>query len=134
MASLKRLNSVCQSLGHHAVSGLSYVNPHLSRACKAKGFDVAEVNLLDVEPYPNNLEKIESLQKALHALKEKFEKILNSEGFITQDITSAKVEFRFPSKYKDDYSSDCYVFLIHRSGKTFSHGVDYVGATISKES
>ena len=131
MASLKRLNSVCQSIGHHAVSGLSYVNPHLSRVCKAKGLDTAEINLLNVDPYPEEIEKVEPLQKALLALKEKFEKILNSEGFTIQDVTSVRIEFRFPAKYKDDYSSDCYVFLVHKSGKAFAHGVDFVGKSLS---
>lgn len=131
MTSLKRLNSVCQSIGHHAVSGLSFVNPHLSQACKANGFDIAEIDLLDDEPYPKNIERIEPLQKTLITLKEKFEKILNSEGFPVQDMTSVKLEFHFPSKYMDDYSCDCYVFLIHKSGKTFFHGVDYVGKSIS---
>lgn len=131
MASLKRLNSVCQSIGHHAISGFSFINPHLSLACKANGLDIEEINLLDIKPYPKNIENIEPLQKALVALKEKFENILNSEGFTIQDVTSIKLEFRFPSKYKDEYSSDCYVFLIHKSGKTFSHAVNFVGKSLS---
>jgi hypothetical protein len=131
MASLKRLKSVCHSIGHHATSGLSFVNPHLSRACKAIGLESAEINLLDVEPYPKNVEKTEPLRKALLSLKEKFEKILNAEGFAVHDLESVKLQFRFPSKYKDDYCCDCYVFLIHKSGKAFSRGVNYVGEIIS---
>ena len=47
MASAKRLNSVCHSIAHQAVSGLSYVHPHVLATCCNSGVEEMTVDLLD---------------------------------------------------------------------------------------
>ncbi len=129
MASLNRLKSVCHDIGHHAVSGLSVVNPYVLQACKANNLEFIEIDLLDDESYPQNIEMSELLQKSFLALRMRFEEILNTEGFTVQDISTVIMKFR-PSPFKDDYCPDCFVTLTHSSGKSFSCGVNCLGQKI----
>lgn len=86
MPSRRRLNSVCQSIAHHAASSLSYVHPHLLQALKATGESIVTVDLLSATPYPKELLSHPHLPTALSSLRDRFEQILKSEGFLITDL------------------------------------------------
>jgi hypothetical protein len=130
MPSLKRLNSVCHSTAHHAVSHLSYLHPHLRQACRLAGRNSVNVSLLEENPYPLELPHLQSLFLAFSELKQKFIEILESEGFSIDDIHSATLRFEFEPKFSDDFSSNCLAQLTSASGKSYEHFIDYFGRTI----
>lgn len=130
MPSIKKLSSVCHSIAHHAVSGLSYVHPHLRQACKAKGIDTITIDLMREQPCPDSFMNIEPLRLSLKALQNKFYEILQSEGFSTNEIVAIKLRFEFTEEFSDDYCSNCYARLVSRTGKNFDRAVNYMGQTI----
>jgi hypothetical protein len=131
VTSQKLLNSVAHNIAHHAVSGLSYVHPHLKQAVETQGLDSFSINLLCENPCPPSFRSIESLQLALLALKDKLGQIVSSEGLSVSDLHSADLLFEFPSNYPDDYCSDCHAVLVSVSGKTFRQSVNYLGQSIA---
>lgn len=131
MPSEKRLNSVCHSIAHHAVSGLSYVHPHLRRACNAAGLVSVAIDLGIEEPCPVQFQTIESLRHSLRVLREKFIEILRSEGFGEKDVKEIKLHFEFTREFPDDYCSNCHAYLVSQSGKEFWYAVNYLGDTIA---
>jgi hypothetical protein len=131
MASAKRLNSVCHSIAHHAVSGLSYVHPHVLATCRGAGLEEMAVNLLDAEPCPQRFRDIEPLRLSLRGLREKLEGILTTEGFSLADLSAADVTFRRDSRFRDDYCSICHARLVSKAGRVYEHRVDYVGRSIA---
>ena len=133
MATQKRLSSVCHSTAHHAVSGLSYLHPHLRQACRLANLSNVTVELLAENPYPHNLVHLQPLFLALAALKVKFTEILNSEGFAVEDLQSATLRFEFEPKFTDDFSSNCFAQLVSMNGKAYEHFVDYLGNSIKPE-
>jgi hypothetical protein len=124
MPSVKRLSSVCQSIAHHAASGLSYVHPHLRRACREAGLDSLVVSLISDDPCPERFRHIEPLRLSLRSLRTRFEEILRAEGFTMADIKAIDLDFQFRQAL-DDYCSICHARLVHRLGKDFSYAVDY---------
>jgi hypothetical protein len=131
MASAKRLNSVCHSIAHHAVSGLSYVHPHVLATCRSAGLEEMTVDLLDAEPCPPRFRGVEPLRLSLRGLREKLESILTTEGFSLSDLAVAELTFRRDSQFHDDYSSICCVKLVSKAGRIYEHRVDYVGRSIA---
>ena len=129
MPSVKHLNSVCHSIAHHAVSGLSFVHPHVLMACRGAGLDRMCVNLLDPEPCPERFRDIEPLRLSLGALRSKLEGILAAEGFSLGDLSSAQLTFAPASQDCDDYSSVCHAVLTSTTGRTYEHIVDSMGTT-----
>jgi hypothetical protein len=130
MPSIKRLSSVCHSIAHHAVSGLSYVHPHLRQACKAIGIDTITIDLMREQPCPDRFLNIEPLRMSLKALQDKFEEILTSEGFTKNEIGEINLKFEFTEEFLDDYCSNCYARLVSKNGKVFERAVNYMGKTI----
>ncbi|MDR6982662.1 hypothetical protein J2X32_001280 [Rheinheimera pacifica] len=128
MASHKRLKSVVQSSAHHAVSGLSFVHPHLGQACEEAGLDSIEICISDTEPCPERFLHIEPLKLALNTLKEKFFGLVVAEGFEPKDIESAKMFFEFKHGHFDHYCSVCTATLVSAS-KTYQSKVNYLGNT-----
>ncbi|WP_100636437.1 hypothetical protein [Marinomonas sp. ef1] len=128
MSSHKRLKSIVQSIAHHAVSGLSFVHPHLGQACEAEALDFIEINVFDNEPCPQRFLHIEPLRLALNALKETFYGLVVSEGFEPKDIESAKLRFEFKCGQLDNYCSVCTASLAVAS-KTYTSKVNYLGYT-----
>jgi len=126
MPSKKRLRSACQSTAHHAASGLSFVHPHVVRACRAAQIDHLEVGLLDREPCPPQFCGIEPLRRALEALKEKFEGILSSEGWSPADLVAARLWFS-PVPGKDDYCTSVRLVLTPAAGEEIECAVDHLG-------
>ena len=131
MPSEKRLSSVCHSVAHHAVSGLSYVHPHLRRACNAAGLESVVVDLGIEDPCPAQFKTIEPLRLSLQALREKYIEILSSEGFGEKDIKEIILRFEFTKEFPDEYCSNCHAYLVSQSGKEFWHAVNYLGETIT---
>ena len=131
MPAQNALNSVCHNIAHHAVSGLSYVHPHLRRACKVEGLDSIEIDLGVDEPCPERFRNIEPLKLSLQALRRRFGEMLEAEGFKFADIKQVKLLFEFTDQFPDDYCSNCHAYLISQSGKSFQHAVNYLGQTIT---
>lgn len=129
MPSHKRLRSVCHSIAHHAVSGLSYVHPHLRQACRAIGAPCVRVELKLEDPCPEVFLKNEPLHLSLLALRQKFKDILVAEGFTFDDIESVNLTFHFTAEFPDDYSSLCDAKVVSRDGTEYRYVVDYFGKT-----
>ena len=129
MASEKRLSSVCHSIAHHAVSGLSYVHPHLRQACRMADENSVLIDLCNSNPYPENLRTNQPLEQALLSLQSRFFEILKAEGFTPNDIQAAKLFFEFNPEFPADYCCNCHATLISATGKQFAHAVNYNGAS-----
>lgn len=135
MSSNKRLKSITQSIAHHAVSGLSYVHPHISKACEELGVSSIVIELLSDPPYPIEFEGNTPLKLSLESLKEKFSEILEREDFSFNDLASAKIQFWFyhQSHNKDHYRSDCKATLTSINGKVYEAAVNYIGKTLHSQ-
>jgi hypothetical protein len=95
MTRLDRLNGVAHDLGHHAQSGLSWLYPHLGRACQEAGVRAVAIDLMTPAPYPSELRFHEPLASALQSLRGKFIEILGKHGQSTDRITVAQRESAF---------------------------------------
>ena len=87
MPSWKRLKSVCQSLAHHSVSGLSYLQPYIFQVCHAAQRDHIDIDLLDLQTSVEWCEEVPPLLLSLKALQQTMVSILKTEGFKLQDLT-----------------------------------------------
>lgn len=130
MPSRKRLRSVCHSIAHHAVSSLSYLHPHVLRACRSAGLSHMTIQLLEPEPCPVLFLGNESLRLSLRGLKEKLEHILASEGFAMSDIAGAELTFEPDPTLRDDHCSICRALLVPRSSDPVEYIVNYMGKTL----
>jgi hypothetical protein len=117
MASSKRLSSVSHSIAHHAVSGLSYVHPHLKLAAKSLADTTALIDLLADDACPQRFSEIAPVNASLNSLKKRFLEILSSESFSISELKTAVLMFEFPNQYPDDYCSNCHSLLIHSTAK-----------------
>lgn len=134
MASTKRLNSVAHSIAHHAVSGLSYLHPHLSKACEAEGATYVEIDLLAIEPCPVRFRAISPVLLSIRELKNFYLRLLESEGFNEDDLTETRLLFSFDLKRFDHYCSVCTATLKAKDGKVFEKTVDYMGNEVTRAS
>lgn len=126
----KRLRSVCHSIAHHAVSGLSYVHPHVVCACRHAGASCMQVNLLAADPCPPQFAEIAPLRSSLKGLREKFETILAIEEFSLSDLSLATLCF-IPEPGKDDYCTICHATLQSKNQEPVECIVNYLGQTLS---
>lgn len=131
MPSEKRFSSVCHNIAHHAVSGLSYVHPHLRRACKTAGLESIVIDLGPGNPCPTQFQSIEPLRLSLQSLRNTFIEILNSEGFSVESVAEVKLLFEFTQQFPDDYCSNCHAYIVLQSGKVFRDAVNYMGNRIT---
>ena len=129
MASNKRLNSVAQSIAHHAVSGLSYVHPHLGEMCDKKGITSVEINILADDFYPSYFDANTPLRLSLNHLKARFFEILKREGFSENDISGVTLSFEFDFTKWDYYCSICTSKIITHSGSVYEKTVNFEGFT-----
>ena len=127
--STKRLRSVCHSLAHHTVSGLSWLHPHLAQACRAGHQRVAHIDLLAASPYPTGASEMQPLRLALQALRARLEQILASEGMALRDLATAAVAIEFTSD-DDDYCTTCHAFLALPASHLVSYAVDVRGDSV----
>lgn len=131
MASSKRLSSVSHSIAHHAVSGLSYVHPHLRQASRSLAETTIFIDLLAQEPCPERYLQITPLRLSLNSLKKRFVEILVSEGLSVSELSTAVLLFEFTSDTLDDYCSNCHSLLVSTAGKEYIHAVNHIGVSIS---
>jgi hypothetical protein len=129
MRSTKRLRSVCHSIAHHSVSGLSFLHPHLLSACRRSGIDELVVSLLDKEPCPVALRGDRALASALVSLRAKLESILASEDLSLAELSKARLTFAADTRYSDDCATVCRAELALASGGACEYTVDCLGAS-----
>jgi hypothetical protein len=132
MASTKRLNSVAHSLAHHAVSSLSYLHPYLAEACDGMGTSYVEFDLLVPHTYPEAIVRIKPLVLSLDELRNFLRRLLNSEGFRIEDISSVLLLFSFNLERLDYYCSICTATIVTAAGKKFEKTVNYLGNEVTR--
>lgn len=121
MASRKHLNAVAHDIAHHAVSGLSFLHPHLGQACRrAKTLEVT-LELTRGEPLPSDFPTSEPLLNAARSLYKTFCEILAKKGFGLKDVRSAELRFQFGPQREDDYSCSCRSRLVTSDGREYCH-------------
>lgn len=101
MPSQRVLQSVTHNLGHHAVSGLSYLVPHLFRAAESSGQLTVSIDMLGEPILSPTLRLDEPLRLSLDALRKRFGEILASEGFAQDALRAATLVFRFEGHWPE---------------------------------
>jgi hypothetical protein len=100
------------------------------QALKATGELIATVDLVNATPYTKELRIHPHLPTALSSLRDRFEQILKSEGFLITDLNEAKLFFKPDSPYRDDYCCECHARLSHSSGRKYFAAVNCMGKSI----
>jgi hypothetical protein len=122
MPSSKLLNGVAHDIAHHALSGLSYLHPHLTQVCKRAGRASVTLDLLRESPLPADFPDYEPLKLASQALHRTFVGILESVGFTVTDVTAALLTLNVSPDAPDDYSYvSCDSEIIDTSGRVHRH-------------
>ncbi len=132
MPSLKRLRSVCQSIAHHAASGLSYLHPHVAHACRDQGIEKVTINLLESDGGLESRTPPKPLITAIRSLFEKFQSIYFSEGLSLGDLTVASISLAPDKNFNDDYCTICEAQLGLNDGRSVRYVVNCLGTVISK--
>jgi hypothetical protein len=118
MPKIALLNGVTHDIAHHAQSSLSWLYPHLSDACRDAGVLTTSVELVDTRPYPPGLQHKQPLALALVSMRQTLAVILEKHGFDFADLTSARLDFTFPTGYGDGSLYSVRSTLVYR-GRTF---------------
>ena len=118
MASLKTLQGVAHNLCHHAQSGLSWLHPHLGRACRAAGVSTAGLDFLDERPYPPGLPPSEPLGKALSSLGCRFWEMVEHQGLSRESVQSVRLEFTFRD-LSSDYDCSVSAWVTSSRGRVY---------------
>ena len=113
-----------QSVGHHAVSGLCYVHPHLGERCKSLGIRSGAIDLLAGEPIGSHFAKNSRLSGGADGLGQVFRKILAAESMNVSQLTEAIVEFQFERVL---WPSSCFVRVRTVEGKVVEDALDGMG-------
>jgi len=111
---LVRNMHVVHSTAHHAISGLSYIHPHLGKACFAVDSTEGLVNLLAEEIEPVSLITTKELGSSSAVLRTKFSELLESEGVSKEIIKSASITFYFK---RDFWPVSCYLKVVTAQSK-----------------
>jgi hypothetical protein len=90
----------------------------------------ASVELLDERPYPMGLPHKPPLALALVALREALAAMLDKQGFSFADVTSARLEFTFPSEYGDGSLYSVRSSVVYR-GRTFERFLPMVAPAVT---
>ena len=114
MQSEKRIKSLCHNIAHHAISGLSYLNPHLYDALISDSSNCIILYLLAINPYPDKYHSNQYLFNAAGELKNKFEEMLKTDNYSIDFFKEASLRFEFP--LKDRYCSNCEARFITKRG------------------
>ena len=124
MTSIKRLRSVVHSTGHHGMSGLCYVHPHLGEACKKQKITSVSVNLLK-EGFTPQLKSItKEINLSTTALRKTFIEFLDKENISKKEIGTAYILFNF---VKGRWPSSCYLEVTTIENKTIEVALDTAG-------
>jgi hypothetical protein len=128
---IKRLRSVCHSIAHHAVSGLSYIHPHVLTAARSASLDQLTVDLLDPEPCPEQFRDVKPLLVSLRGLRSKFETILTSEGMALSELEVASLSFAPDPAFEDDHCAICQATLVPPGGNGVRCAVNCLGEMLA---
>src|SRR5258708_2576597 len=107
MPSYKLLKGVAHDIAHHSVSGLSYIHPHLSAACREAHINRVQLDVSLDDPLPDDLPRSQPLTLSTRNLHVTFIDLLEKYGFSIADIKSAILDFSFSPSRKDDYTCSC---------------------------
>jgi len=121
MASKKHLNAVAHDIAHHAVSGLSWLHPHLGEACRRAESDEVVLDAARVDPLPDGFPASEPLKLAAGGLHRTFVAIVEKKGFSVGDVKRAELRFVFSPNRKDDYSCTCFSHLTASDDREYTH-------------
>lgn len=121
MVSQKLYNGIAHDIAHHAASGLSYLHPHLAKACKVLGVNEVSMSLLDEQSFRQDLLIQKPLQLSSDKVKEKFREMILQAQLDTQQLEKASLHFQFI--YSDDYSCVVTSLLKLKSGREFTHTI-----------
>ncbi len=95
MPTLRGLNSVAHSIGHHTSSGLCQFIDEIFPACQQEKIKVFMIDLLIPEELPKKLHATEQLRWSYENLILKFEEILKKSKFTILDVKEAKLRLDF---------------------------------------
>jgi hypothetical protein len=121
--SFKGLAGVAHDIAHHAQSGLSYLYPHLGRACAEAGLLAVRVELLDSMPYPIGLRPYQPLATALQSLRDRLVEILALHGYDVEDVAAADLTFSFPAMPRDHSLFSVRARLTASTGRSYEQTV-----------
>jgi hypothetical protein len=116
-------SGIAHDIAHFAVSGVGYINPHLSSACSASDSFDAVVDLLNTAQYPEHLIPIEPLRLAIANLRVRFDSILHAHGLTRADVSEATLHFVYPAHGGDDFTCDAHARIVSSQGKVFTASV-----------
>jgi hypothetical protein len=111
MPTQRHLNAVAHDIAHHAVSGLSYIHPHLGQVMRELNIDEVELNLLSEIPLPPILRGRKPLDLSSQALRSMFHDIVRKKGFELTDVKEAILRF-------------CFSRLVTSDGREFNHRLE----------
>ena len=123
MTSDKIYNSLTHNIAHHAASGLSYLHPHLSQACKAHGTKDICLRLTEKNVYPHDFPVPDPLKLSTETLKKTFLEMISNLNLSSEKIESASLHFYFSPPY-DDYTCVVESEVELQNGKKFVHKID----------
>jgi hypothetical protein len=123
MPSQKRLNGLAHNILDHAVSGLSYLQPHLAQVCRTAGVSSVTLDLLAASPLPSALGSLRPAVLACETLHQTFLSVVQKLGFTPRDIASATLTYEFPANSADDYRFACTSELVGASGRIYRHSM-----------
>jgi hypothetical protein len=123
MPSQKQLNGLAHNILDHAVSGLSYMQPHLAQVCRGAGVSTVTLDLLAPSPLPTVLHSLRPAVLACETLHLTFLSIAQKIGFTPQDIVAASLAYEFPVDSIDDYRFSCTSELVGSNGRRYHHSM-----------
>jgi hypothetical protein len=116
MPRIRDLKGVAHDLVDHAMSGLSFLHPHVWNYARQASIDEFTIDVLE-NSAPNSIEVPKPLRLATESLRTWFQPVLKSYGFTIEDLNSAKLTF-------GAFGSDPYVFAA-RANVVASSGREY---------
>ncbi len=138
MPSQKHLNGLAHNILDHAVSDLSYLQPHLAQLARTAGVSTISLDLLSASPLPVTLHLLRPAVLACESLHRTFLSIAGKLGFTPQDLVSATLTFEFPADCPDDYRFACTSELVGSGGRHHRHSMDtdsyYTGGLTTRSS
>jgi hypothetical protein len=119
----KRLNGLAHDIVAHAVSGLSYLHPHIAETCRASGLPSLTLDLLSPSPLPADIRAEKPCVLATEALHRTFVTLLKKLGFTVSDVHSATLTFRGSVASPDGSIVPCAIDLTTTRGHHYHHEV-----------
>ena len=117
----KHLNGAACDIMHHAMSGLSFLHPHIAQTCREAKLSSLTLDLMQPSPLPPEVHAQKPCLLATQALHETFVSLLQKLGFSLADVSSATLTFSAPRHAQDDYTLPCRSELVTADGKHYEH-------------